>query len=334
MPPCQIWQVAPHLCGFPSDVARRRRLLPLKVYCDESGKSEPPVFVMAGFVAPAENWAAFNDAWQAELGTRKYFHMKEAEWPRDVPKLHALSDIINQHVHAGFVVTVNQEDFKAAFYRKIAKQMNTPYVFMYFKIMEEVYRTCVALRIDEKIDFIFDEQDAVTDFVQANYTAIMVNAPPVAKQLMGHRPISADDKETPGLQAADILAWTKRREMDCLSRGAEIEGDFTHLFPKVVVFHKHIDAQYLIQARDDLKSEILGQGKMFPYELDMIYENLDLVITLGNFTRMAEAPAGSVVRVHGIPSKQTKRFHLVHSCPFSNTPHLHKRSGGECLAAK
>ena len=55
-----IWAL---VSGFPS--AQRRKLVIVTGYIDES--ESDGVFAMAGFVAPAEEWAAFSDAWDAAL---------------------------------------------------------------------------------------------------------------------------------------------------------------------------------------------------------------------------------------------------------------------------
>ena len=54
----------------------------MQAYIDDSGSSPTdPIFVMAGFVAPASNWSAFSDDWQEALDRSPglaYFKMKEA----------------------------------------------------------------------------------------------------------------------------------------------------------------------------------------------------------------------------------------------------------------
>ena len=45
----------------------------LRAYIDESehqASEGPPVFVMGGFIAPAESWAKFSDEWQEVLDMR------------------------------------------------------------------------------------------------------------------------------------------------------------------------------------------------------------------------------------------------------------------------
>ncbi len=78
LPSAHIWGL---VCGYATPYRRRKLLLMLKGYIDDSG-SEPsaPDFVLAGYVLPAEVWAHFSDEWAAELLRGRpieYLHMKE-----------------------------------------------------------------------------------------------------------------------------------------------------------------------------------------------------------------------------------------------------------------
>ena len=77
----QVWRL---VSGFPSDKRGSRLMMILdpQAVVDDSG-SEPtkPHFILAGFVAPAANWAALADEWQAGLDETpklEYFKMTEA----------------------------------------------------------------------------------------------------------------------------------------------------------------------------------------------------------------------------------------------------------------
>jgi hypothetical protein len=79
--PTQVWDIVPYLSGVPGPARLRRLVLALQVFIDDSGKDDPPVFVLAGFIAEAAQWAAFSDAWDAELKQSpaiEHFKMKDA----------------------------------------------------------------------------------------------------------------------------------------------------------------------------------------------------------------------------------------------------------------
>lgn len=52
--------------GLPSQ-DRSRCFAVLQFWLDDSGKGQPPVFVLAGYVARVEQWNAFADEWQIFL---------------------------------------------------------------------------------------------------------------------------------------------------------------------------------------------------------------------------------------------------------------------------
>jgi hypothetical protein len=52
--------------GLPGEKRRRRQLLMLQAHIDDS-KTDSQLFVLGGFIAPAEAWAAFTEEWQKEL---------------------------------------------------------------------------------------------------------------------------------------------------------------------------------------------------------------------------------------------------------------------------
>jgi hypothetical protein len=51
-----------------------------------------------------------------------------------------------------------------------------------------------------------------------------------------------------------------------------------------------------------------------------------------NQASLADAARGQTIPLLSIPAKGMGRFLLVHTCPLSDTPHLHRRSGDRCLA--
>ena len=70
-PPCDpkiaveaVWAL---VCGLPPEKAKRHSLMVIQVALDES--AEPPFFVMGGYIATVETWAAFTKDWCAELAS-------------------------------------------------------------------------------------------------------------------------------------------------------------------------------------------------------------------------------------------------------------------------
>src|ERR1700730_9070242 len=75
-----IWAV---VCHFPAEQRRRRKLVIVSGYVDES--ENDTVFVLGGFVAPAEEWAKFSDAWAAALEAKPRIRLLKTNDAMHVP---------------------------------------------------------------------------------------------------------------------------------------------------------------------------------------------------------------------------------------------------------
>ena len=53
-----------------------------------------------------------------------------------------------------------------------------------------------------------------------------------------------------------------------------------------------------------------------------------------NLRAIGTAEPGTTVLLMPFPAIEIKRFLLVHNCPQSGSPHLHRRAGDRCLAGK
>jgi len=95
--------------------------MPIRAYIDDSGGGVGPVFVLAGYIATAEQWAAFSDEWQAILDMKpavKRFKMSEAanwsdqQWKERLPLFYRA---IENHVAAGLSLTIPYDEFRRVF---------------------------------------------------------------------------------------------------------------------------------------------------------------------------------------------------------------------------
>lgn len=332
-----IYEVAPHLCGFEANRARRRLLLVLKAFIDESGKTEPPVFVMAGFLARAEQWAAFNDEWRAVLDEPhpiEAFHMVDSEWTGDRKRLGKLIDVIRRHVITGIAVTVFHDDYEAIFKGRVAKRMDRPYFLMYHSIMTLAMEWEIENGMDEPIDFIFDEQHGESDYLQSIFTRIKEMAPPEIQRRFGSRPIHADDKKVLPLQAADILAWSLRRVGYLAVQGKPPDDFLSNLFRKIPFKRTHWTREMLAHGLLRSAEKNQREGKLFKYQFDTAARNMDVIISGYNKQKLQQAKPNETVQLTAIPAKEMARFLLVHKCPGADSPHLHRRSTNECLAGR
>jgi hypothetical protein len=73
----KVWDL---VSGLPSSERTKRRMMALQAYFDDS-KEAGRVVVLAGLIAPAEQWAAFSDEWKGMLTLRRnWLYFKMSEW--------------------------------------------------------------------------------------------------------------------------------------------------------------------------------------------------------------------------------------------------------------
>lgn len=213
------------VCGLPREQRRKRLFFVLQAYIDDSGNNaSSPVTVLAGFVASPESWALVSERWEAALseGGLAFFKMRECNalrgqfngWDatRRDKKLMELAEIIKSGVIASTFAIVRRDEFLEFTARHgTPKSMRSPYFILYHGVISATLRSMRELKIDDKVDFIFDEQFKQSDVVQSGYSELVQIMEPTLLAHLGGRPIHRDDKQFLPLQAADLLAWHIRR---------------------------------------------------------------------------------------------------------------------------
>jgi hypothetical protein len=204
-----IWT---RVCHFPGKQRRKRQLLMARAYIDDSIRGA--AFVMAGYIAPAEAWAAFSDEWLSVLNMKprlKRFKMKEAlnwseqQWNERLPLFYR---VIEDHVTAGVAISIPYDEYRRVFAGR--KYVSTPYHFAIRDIMGALATHQHKLHIAEPIDFIFDKGGS--EKIRNIWKNWIKTAPEEVKPLLGSPPDFLDDVVVKPLQAADFHAWWVRRK--------------------------------------------------------------------------------------------------------------------------
>ena len=209
----------------------------LKAFVDDS--RENPVFLLGGYVAPAEMWAVFSERWREvlEIPPRlNYLKMKEAcacrgefegwsEQRRD-ERLTLLHDVIEECASAAFVLAFDSNKFKKAFapLGKLGKKNLNPYYFATSRLMVSLAQSQEELGLQGPIKFIFDDQLTEERHVVEAWDWAWTVAkpdPPNLRDIIGGAPSFEDDKRSLPLQAADMIAWWMRRRFVALAKGHE-----------------------------------------------------------------------------------------------------------------
>lgn len=211
---------------------KRCWLAMLRTYIDDSGRGQKPNFVFAGFVARAEHWLDFDKAWQAALaglpvlaylktkdgmaqrpgGPFKGWHRKDID-----QRMGDLMTVIESNYAARVGFSVPHDLFAKYFGGRIAKRMDTPYVFTAYLLILNTLRALYDEGCREIVDFVFDTTDKTEqDLIRNGWWIARRTALPRLKPLMSNPPDFRDDKIVLPLQAADLYAWHLRKARQTL----------------------------------------------------------------------------------------------------------------------
>ncbi len=204
---------------------------------DDSG-SEPqsPIFVLAGFIAPAAKWADFAVEWEAALNLSPnldYFKMTEAanlsgqfsrrmgwdEAKRD-DRLVTLTRIIRKYASVRVSAWIRHDDYDThikslkAPIRHLA--LDSPYVMLLQQLVLAIAVFGDRHGIKDHCDYIFDEQGKLAEeatywWPQFKWHVDHSTRSDLAK-FVGSPPIFRDEKCFLPLQAGDLYAWQIRNQ--------------------------------------------------------------------------------------------------------------------------
>jgi hypothetical protein len=256
----------------------------LQAWIDDSG-SEPQstFFVLGGFVAQHDQWAAFSDQWQAVLDQSpklEYFKMNEAfrlrgqfdtrrgwtEENRD-RRVMEFTEIIRDHAIVRVSASIQHADYTRYIasipmpVRKLA--VDNPYVQLADQLILAVAVKSDLHGLNQPCDFYFDEQQDFSAELIANWAdfkaLIKTSGRAGLYELIGSQPSFRDEKIFLPLQAADLYAWHVR---DHLTRNRNLivrPGPVLRALDKIPPIHREYTTAEIQRLRDHL----LGVGKAF-----------------------------------------------------------------------
>jgi hypothetical protein len=252
----------------------------MRAYVDDSGNGQPPVFLLAGFVARDEQWEKFSAQWQEVLDgppILEYFKMREAarlegqfknwtERDRD-SRLWEFLSVIKRNVILCVKLVVADDAYDSVIKGRVAPGMENPYFLSFFGIMIGLIQYQEQAGLSEPVDFIFDEQMGKSDLVQKGYQGFVKFAPDSVKQLLGTRPIYGDDKQVLPLQAADLVAWITRRYYDEKARGYTDDNWVLRSLNEIETANYELTSERLKGLLERTRQINLAEGKVFPFDL-------------------------------------------------------------------
>lgn len=201
----------------------------LEAYIDESGIDQGAVLVLAGFLSTAERWALFNEEWDEALG---FLDARKRGGPKRLKMAAAMSarargadsrvlwderlsrfqSIIARHAMMGVGCAVELDTFAELFGCGSTYALDHAYHIAFAGIIGATVRHHHTLGITDKIDFVFDRQNAHFDLSNKAFLKTWKENPDLIKCIAGS-PRWADDDEVLPLQAAEWLVWQIRKTL-------------------------------------------------------------------------------------------------------------------------
>jgi Protein of unknown function (DUF3800) len=109
---------------------------------------------------------------------------------------------------------ISRKEFDEIVEPIIPYMMRHPYIMLFYPLLIKVAEWQYLAGQHLPADFVFDEQGSVGVEAVALYSHYKSLQKPHIAALMGSTPIFRDDKLVLPLQAADMVAWHKRRCID------------------------------------------------------------------------------------------------------------------------
>ncbi len=214
------------LSGLPTEARKRRLLLALQVFIDDSGvDGTQPVVSIAGFFGQSERWAEFSNEWKACLDSPppiRYLKINEAakldgefrNWLADDrdAKLKGFVDIMSRFPEKAIYATL---DTLALRERPHIREnvVGGAYWGMFFTVLAGVcYEILEAKSFPvEPFEIIFDEHSIFVPRINLWYPYLrdlLIEKYDVQlEHVLPRQVLFKDDEHFLPLQAADVIAW-------------------------------------------------------------------------------------------------------------------------------
>jgi Protein of unknown function (DUF3800) len=236
------------MCAYAPRVRRGRVLAMLKCYSDESGCHEGDdsnLFVLAGYLLEEINWEHFAEEWDAQLARDfpiDFFHMADAEYGDGVfagireefrqRKVKDLAEVIWRYRPVPVAVSLDKRDYDRIVRGAVRPDCDSPYALLLYQLMRGICefqkrRATVHGRECEPVEFVFDRQLPEEFRVLSWYEGLCEVVPEPIRTILSNTPVFRDDRKILPLQAADMLAWHVRREVEFPAEERSLLGMIT-----------------------------------------------------------------------------------------------------------
>ena len=175
---------------------------------------------MAGYVAAAEEWAAFSKEWKELLDDQpvlKRIEMQEmAQSPERMERASRFYRTIERHVRIAVSCIIPVDELRQAVrqfnwpsYMISVEKIEDPYFFAWKATIDMLAQEHASMGLREQIDFVFGDQ-AEKDAIRAHWARYKLPIATETDQFTENDPLFCSAEDSLPLQAADFWAWWVR----------------------------------------------------------------------------------------------------------------------------
>ena len=201
-----------------------------RVYLDASkSEGDSPYLVLAGYIASAEQWGRFVDEWSEILRTERIdvWHMvdfnvrggKYRGWgdERCERVYEQLIQVIRAYVSFGVVTAIDLKAYdEMVVGRELRRHFGSPYQCCVYTSIEHVCYWARENSVTQRVAYILEHGDTGQGkMLKRTFSKVFEDEAMREKfQLSSLTTVSKKQPEATPCQAADILAWEYRRELE------------------------------------------------------------------------------------------------------------------------
>lgn len=232
------------VCGYASLVRARKVVVivtpidPSKyvAFADESGgDGDRRILLLSALIHRYPAWEKFCDDWVSVLDAPPKisgFHMREARrrekefanWKAiDLDrKIVALTEVIVRHKPHVVSCWVSEDEYKEIVRGVAPYDLRHAYFTCFCSLVINVAEYQALRGITTPADYVFDDKGDTGNEALMWYAALKQSVPAGLRPYMGSTPVFRKDDDILPLQAADVVAWHKRRKKEIRGLDSEV----------------------------------------------------------------------------------------------------------------
>jgi hypothetical protein len=209
---------------------------PYKAFCDDSNGVQPgKILLLSALIHTVSSWSNFTGDWEKVLHEKpsiRHFHMREAralegEFARWKPidrdlKIISLTEVVLRYEPHLVSCWLSTERYVATIRQVAPADLRHAFYLAFLALIHTVAEYQLHRGISIPVDFVFDNENDVGNEALLWYPAIKAMAPKKIQPVIGATPEFRDDEEVLPLQAADLVAWHKRRRKETRTFDTEV----------------------------------------------------------------------------------------------------------------